>query len=740
MTRRRWAILVVTALICAPARSATVQLPHPSTGVVNGIDATYVWPGRYTGVGKYTLLDASACRAHVAGVEDLSSGRIHKCGAWFVPPRGKHRVWLEGVDAHGNDYISPEPLVLTYEPVAAGRPRGMIAPVVKAGFVAVSNRIRLGPGESIRVISAKTEFFAPTRAFDRPLRDIREPARVPAGIALVGVFDENGNAHALERPLPIRAGTTASAEPRPPERNSDVFAILKRPIQTYTEPVTVSLGIDGEHRAPDLLIKNNDRLYAVWYGVAARQAVLTAESASAAIVPVTLTLRPGRITSTRHELRRKPVLDVSVIGDIPSFENVDVTVMRNDEAREIHRQPVPPDGRLQIQRLPAESLRVKLLADTWEFSNDVDLTAGDAGVVFVLEPIRIHGTVYRGIEPAQAKISFGDGMREAVSAVTDDRGEYRAVLWTPASYVAEVRLADRSSPFVDPALRVERSGRIDFHLPENRVSVRVVDARTGRAIPDAKVGVQIVVEHPGVGAMDLAQRYPTDRDGLVVLPPLWAGTARIVASAPGYESSPSRTLLIEGGTEETITLALEKIASRSVRIVLFDGRPAAGAEGAIVVGERSVWRGNADQNGVIEIAAFGNDAALVLRHPQAASIGVPLPPAAETIAFRSPPAEPPLAIRTTTSDGEPVTFALITIWIDGVRLTGGLAAFAAWNPAAMSDHRGLWTAHNLPAAQIAVLATKEVPPMQLATGAYDQLARTVPYPRPNRTIDVPVVR
>ena len=59
----------------------------------------------------------------------------------------------------------------------------------------------------------------------------------------------------------------------------------------------------------------------------------------------------------------------------------------------------------ELHDLPAKLLRVTLRVGEWEWDEMLDLTKGEDGtVVFDLEPLTIHGTVFHGKEAAPAKI------------------------------------------------------------------------------------------------------------------------------------------------------------------------------------------------------------------------------------------------------------------------------------------------------------------------------------------------
>jgi hypothetical protein len=399
-------------------------------------------------------------------------------------------------------------------------------------------------------------------------------------------------------------------------------------------------------------------------------------------------------------------------------------------------------GPNEIQALPPQQLRLVLTADQWTFTQDVDLTGGaDSEATFLLEPIIARGAVYLGKEPARARIAFEYGTRDLFDVETGNDGRYEAVFWQSGMYVAKVRLQDdASAPFIDPAVDIDQTRILDFHLPANHVVARVFNASTGRPIPSATLGVVSEASHEEVGEMSLANRYTTNDKGTLVLPRLRPGRVHIEASAPGFAPSEPQEIEVDAATERELSFALEPVRTSRVRVVLADGAPAAGAE-AIAIADlasgRVIWRGTAEPDGELKIGSRGPGAVVIVRHPNASTRAQMMSTLADTMQL-APADRVPLVVRSTDTSGAPVRFALLTVWIDGLRLTDSAAAFATWSNVGMTDADGVWSARNLPPAPIRVLATTNVTPAQLAAGAYDGLAQIVPYPRP-QTISLRVV-
>ncbi len=720
---------------------AQIRLPDPATGVINGRDATAVWPARYEGGKVQVLLPADGCRAHFVARDDPDNDRVYPCGQWLLPSIGKYRVWLEG-----KDFISPFPLAFTYiRDAFDGRGRSMLAPVVPAGFVTLSDDAHATTEQGLRLLSLNpsSDVDKWPCVFERRVAKPTGPAIMPEGVVLAGLFDRSTNdAIALSRPVAVRAGQTVVVRPTPPQDQSDVLVVLDRPRAPERDELRLSLKSDEKTRQPDVLLHAADAVFGVWYGVPGRDASLVVESKTLTLGPVTLSLRPNHVTTFRGSLRKKPRLTVSVIAPADLFKQMRIVLRRIHDRSPLREIALSGPGEQIIDSVPPERLRVTLTADQWEFNKDVDLTDGSDGQVsFLLEPIVVHGTVYLGKEAAPGRIAFEYAEHDQVTAETDERGEYHATFWSRGIYFAKVTLVgDPAAPFIDP-VDIEHDGTLDVHLPNNRILARVIDARSGKPIADATINVFTEASHNVVGDMALGQRYVVDDGGRLVLPRLRPGRVTIGASATGYARSDPQVIEIGESTERDITFTLTRLDTVRSHVVLPSGSPAAGAEALVMdaVGRDVLWRGTAGADGNLEIGTAGIAGLLIVRHPQAAAMARSLSSVGESLLLA--PADPmPLTVRSTDSSGNPVRFALLALWIDGIRLSDQPAAFAAWSNIGMTDVEGLWIGRNLPAVPLRMLATKRLTPVDLATGAYDSLAQTIPYPRPREVFNLATVQ
>ena len=123
----------------------------------------------------------------------------------------------------------------------------------------------------------------------------------------------------------------------------------------------------------------------------------------------------------------------------------------------------------------------------------------------------------------------------------------RSPLW------ALVKLrGEAAAPFIELVHQaVDGPTVLDFHLPANRLAVRVVDAVTGEGIPRARVHF---AEKDPAGEATSSQRTTSVLDanavGEVDLPPIRLGRVRVSASAEGYERAEALDLEVDEGTRE----------------------------------------------------------------------------------------------------------------------------------------------------------------------------------------------
>ena len=680
------------------------------------------------------ILDLPDCEVHLGPFEDLEHELIYPCAKWFNPPAGQYRIWIEAPDLISEGFGR-----LTWEDEPfAGQGLSMGMGLLPAGRVALGKSASIPQNASFRLVHLRASHKGKLRRlFDR--RSTVELARkgVPilVGPVLTGIFDrKTGDAIALARPVEVSPGKTIFVEPALPMKGSDVLAILTRPSDANPDQADVALHLDiaGKRKVPDAIVAGTDRVIAVWYGLEGRTATLSADSKTLRLSPVALSLRPGSVTTHRGQLARLPSVGISIHGpeDVLRDTEMWAELRLSHASTPLQRIEVVPNRDDRFDSVPAEQVDVVLVVGAWEFRRSLDLTSGrDDAIVFELAPLLISGTVFHGRDPAPAAEVAFQADRDWVRTTTDDAGRYETIVWHRDSYLAEVKVTPGADlPFVDGPLDIGQSRTIDFHVPRTRFEVTVLDALSRQPVADARVTAASVFAKE-TGEHNVVQTATTDHRGRAALPPMRAGTMVLRARADGYfDSEPTRDVVERIDQEGSYEIALRPVV-KSIRVVVeeSDGRPAAGAQVWAVSSpsghQPPLWRGNADDDGILEVPLDLRNAAFLLRAQRSACAVRRLRDGEVSPVWVLRPAAAPLNIRISRK-------SRVAVWIDGERVSGVPLAFLSGSVEG-TDQDGMWSTALLPPEPVRILAWRTIPDAAIESGAYDVVATTLHYPWPS---------
>ena len=659
--------------------AATPVLPDPATGNVNGLAGLFYWPSVMRAASDQApqpLPSAEGCDVHLVPLSDPDRELSYPCGKWFAPARDRYVFWLELAGK-----ISAQGIVIYDAAPFRGSGLPAITPVGPAARVGIPADRSLPEGETLHVMSLERSESTRRITADRATT----PIQMPPGRVLAGRFDKRTNdAIALSRPVELHADRTTSIWPTPPAQ-SDLLVVLAKP---FAKEGSSRLLLND--RPPDVMIDAPEQLLAIWYGLDLPRATLSLKSDIAFWESREVRFTRGNVTTLRSELLPLPNARLTINAPLDT-PKLSLDVRRAAEAKPLRHVDVSA-GPHDIEALPAEPLRVTLNAGEWKTSKDIDLSPGrDAAIAFDLEPIKITGTVYYGDEPARAEIEFLNG-EEWRAVKTNERGEYETMLWWPDVYTARVKID--GPPFLDPFREIVQSGTVDFHVPRTDYTVHVRDAQTHHGIAGARVTAGNVAD------IQTAQHVTTDDSGTAILPPLRKGELIVDARAERYASrEPLRMHVDEEHHELDIELQPLQTAA-TLRLLLPNGVPAARAEAwAFNDAMQPLWRGTANENGQLEIPDLAANALLLVRHSNAAST---IRRVSGEVWTLEPPAEP----FTFVSDQKN---ALVSLWLDGVKLSGPPLLFATWSNALTTNRDGVWIGRNLPAKPPRI-AAGELPP------------------------------
>lgn len=708
-------LVSAAALPLAAQHSVPAIAPDPRQGQVDGKLALSAW---VIGDDPSEILDPTGYEVRLAPAGDLDQEIVYPAGHWFVPSPGRYRMWMQG-----NGRISSATSTLLWR----GGPfkeRGMVTVerLVPAGRVRLDSDRAVTAKQILRLLHLDSHLMGPHPQLEMSRRLIGEAAHrgdlMPEGRVLSALFDrESGDYLGVSRPVTVRHGETTVVDPQPPKAGtSHLVVLLERPkviprLDQYT--LEARLRIGEEQRRPDLTIPTPSRLYAVWYDLPSGPARLSVESNGTFADPVDVRLRSGRAERLEVDLRPLPALDVSwQLPESLEAETVALQVRAISETELAAETEQPRErGEHRFTRLPVADVEVGLRVGEWLFLERSDLREGDGRVSFAPVPIAVHGTVFLGDEPSPASIGFEIGNDEQLSIETNEDGEYEVVVFRPIR-AAVVNLATRDgSPFIadlfdDP---IVASRRQDFEIPTNQVSVRVVDALTGAGLAGARVSVSSASE----GGRRVAQHAMADDEGVAHLPPLREGELEVRASAEGYLPSgePVVAVIAVDRPPAELTVRLRPEGERHpLRVVLPDGRPAAGAE---LMAQHSLggsgpsWSRRTDSAGVVEVPTSLDGHVLLVRHSAAgfAARRWQAPEPEAPVTWPLPPASGLLRLRTTDVWGEGIGHVGLTLWVEGQRLEGAQLGWLT-RTAAGSNGDGYWQATSVPLLPIRLLASK----------------------------------
>src|SRR6185436_3874503 len=161
---------------------------------------------------------------------------------------------------------------------------------------------------------------------------------------------------------------------------------------------------------------------------------------------------------------------------------------------------------------------------------------------------------------------------------TDAAGRFAAELWQPGNVLVTASGGALKVSFTD--IVELRGGRFDFAVPDRQVRGRIVDAASGRGVPNALVFLRT--------AHDKVQTNPhttTDANGAFLLNAVAPGQQHLTVLSPDYLIPDAVDFTTkDGDPPRVVDVALDTGAPRSLRVVSHDGRPAAGAELDAVAG------------------------------------------------------------------------------------------------------------------------------------------------------------
>ena len=692
-----------------------------------------VWPSE--GWDGQRLLDPSGLEVRLARMDRLEDEASFPAGAWFSPPRGTYRYWIEG-----DGWMSPFAGSVSYSG-SPFRGRGMVAvhPVVRAGRIALPGSFPLGPHLTFRLLHIESHNRGPSPRPEMSRRVTGKTANsgvwMPEGQVLAGLFDDRRRAFVgLSRPVIVRRGRTTFVHPQAPKA-AGLVAVLDRPSQVESfdlyDVSPEAVGADGRSRYPDVVVPTTNRLYAVWYELAEAFVSLEVSSPSVELEPRIVRLGRGSIERVEAVLRERPSLEVLLRVPTPLESMRGELIVRGPSGDEMARKAVTAESsRVEFEGLASELVSVTLDLPPWRESVTADLRRGSESVELELRSISLTGQVYRGTRGHPARLVFAMKSDEShrVEVQSDEAGRYEVVLWSQP-YLAALELEGfEQRPFFVPLAQDLVDGdELDFRLLDNSFVVRVVDLSTGEPIPES----QVVIENLDSREYGSVHRYVTDSEGVARLQPLTAGRLRVAASAADYRPGQVESIVDATDREREILVRLEPLDdSRSLSVRLPTGAPAIQAKVCLMNDLLSdpTWCGHADGRGTTPVPA-GGARLLVVTHPDSGFVISPWNPGSSSHTVVLPAEGPPLQVAVLRGGGEPAAWARMAMEVGGHRIAGGAMSWLAG--ASSADGRGWWIGRGLPmTSSVKLLAWLPRQDLSDLSPLVSNLGHSIAYPWP----------
>lgn len=639
----------------------------------------------------------------------------YPAGEWFLPPDGKYRVVVAS-----QDRISPFPSVLAFARAPfEGHGLGSVHPVFPAGSIHVAAPRFAGADLELRALHTESHTWlgglGPEMAREARFENLGGARlTMPAGEVAVALLDRDADEYRAVGRLVVSPGRQVDWAPTSPPKGRAALVVVAR--RAEKEPLRAAAeddvqffwsGPEGTALPADLRIGTNRKVFAFWFDLPSGDGRVAVSSARSWLEPRETTLRSEHVERLEIELRKNPSLGVRL--EVPEGLDIDpraveVEVLAASSGRRIVGRLEPGSLEARFSAVPPEPLSVSARLPPWELRGRADLSdGGDGELVLRAESLVVFGTVSYGERAVPARIDIGTSQEgDELRIETDEEGNYRALLVEPKTYLFSVRLRDRDAPWVVP-IDVEASGRVDLRVPANAVEFRVSDRETGEPVP----GAAVLLDNRGEDGLKTSQRLATDREGRARAHPLRPGSLEFVVQASGYLASAPDSEEIPDSEEEyelELAVELEPLGDEvPVHLELWDGRPAASAEVLVPgPGVPPGWLSRADDRGTVRVPEALAGSPLVIRHPSAGPSVRSVPSEERRLPLPPPDGERAM-LRIVDAAGDPMPWAVVVLYVDGVRLGPEATRWLTGaHPAANGD--GLWSWNSVPKNRAEVLA------------------------------------
>jgi hypothetical protein len=602
LLQRLFALALVVAASAAlgqePASEATPGWDEFVRPVLESGQGGRVFFPRDPADGGVGILDPGGFDVHMTNADVPGEERVVPAGQTFVPPSGRWRYWLQG------EWLMSPFSMLRVTPAAEWRNVSVSTlPVAPAGRVGLDPAAAIGRLELWLLYAGNSPGWRHHElSRRRPVAEAIEGVLMPAGPVVAGLWDGREERYvALSDEFTVMAEEMVQAPLAVPTADeASALVHVTVPLGVPTEALAdfeATLSRDGQELRPDFRVVTNWGVYQGWRNVPPGPALLAGGSELLYLDARSIDLAGGGVAWVGEPLVPRPSLEVTLVLPRQLREQPFSLEVRRLPAREpLARAELPRQaGRHRFQDgLVNAPLEVELMTHLGVYRQQVDLSdGGDASLEISPELIEVYGTVRRGGERQSARVSFQTVTGENVTALANEDGEYTVIALQPLTWVDIQPVGIEQEPWRDFYMPPIRGSQVlDFDIPDAEMTVRVVDAGTGKGISGSTVGVRN--EHWPPDQLDtaatargrgrvIATSHTADDDGEVRLPPPRPGRIEIHVDAPGYRplDEPIALDVPDPPSDRDLEISLDPIgASVPIRLVLPDGSPADGARGA----------------------------------------------------------------------------------------------------------------------------------------------------------------
>jgi hypothetical protein len=363
-----------------------------ATGEIDGKMAVALYPAVFENQGIEELLVPFGFEAHFTELGDPKTELVFPCGQWFLPPRGKWRVWVEG-----NGQMSPYSGLLLYaDDPFNGRGLSAPIPVTDAGLVTLASEPPVSGSLELRLLRAEDHLSGHLVRWElsrrKPAGEVGDGLQMPVGRAIGGLFDRGRQRYvALSRPFRVVAGKTVEVPLARPENVADLIVQVRRPRATLTvddDDYELRLEVvrGAETVPPDVTVATATTAYGVWYDLAPGPAELRGGTWNHAIEPQRLELGAGAIENRVAKLQPRPTLDVELVLPAELEREPAVLELRLLPVGEVvaRRSLLPGSRQQRFERLPPGVIEVELQTRLGSYDRKVELAPAEEGYLLLV--------------------------------------------------------------------------------------------------------------------------------------------------------------------------------------------------------------------------------------------------------------------------------------------------------------------------------------------------------------------